>query len=352
MKKLTFLFVVIAALCSMTQDDTHTMFMIGDSTMANKDTTKGPERGWGMMVQELFDETQLIVDNHAVNGRSSKSFIDEGRWQVVLDKTKPGDYVVIQFGHNDEKPAADRHTEPGSTFDDNLRKFVLETRAKGGKPILMNACVRRNFYKKVPKNDDDEALRNTTAAGDPTKAAQAAGQEEGDILYDTHGYYRYSPREVALETGATFVDANKLTHQLEQALGRERSKKIHMWYAEGEIPEIPKGRQDNTHYNIVGAKAIARLLVDGMCKEMPELYRYMKGGMRGGFGGPRGGFGQGQGPRGNWQGQGGQRGNGQRGNGQRPRGNWGQGQGGFGGGFGNGGFDNGGFGGFDGNDGE
>lgn len=339
MKKLTLLFAAIVALCcSMTQDDTHTMFMIGDSTMANKDTTKGPERGWGMMVQELFDETQLIVDNHAVNGRSSKSFIDEGRWQKVLDKIKPGDYVVIQFGHNDEKPAADRHTEPGSTFDDNLRKFVNETRAKGGKPILMNACVRRNFYKKVPKNDDDEALRNTTAAGDPTKAAQAAGQEEGDILYDTHGYYRYSPREVALEMGAPFVDANKLTHQLEQALGRERSKKIHMWYAEGEIPEIPKGRQDNTHYNIVGAKAIARLLVDGMCKEMPELYRYMKRGP-GMMGGPRGGMGQGA-PRGNWsQGQGGQRGNGQRGNGQHRRGNWGQGQGGFGGfgeGFGGG----------------
>lgn len=330
MKKLLFFFAAVVALCSMTQDDTHTMFMIGDSTMANKDTTKGPERGWGMMVQELFDETQLIVDNHAVNGRSSKSFIDEGRWQKVLDKIKPGDYVVIQFGHNDEKPSPDRHTDPGSTFDENLRKFVIETRAKGGKPILLNACVRRNFYKKVPKNDDDEALRNTTA-GDPTKAAQAAGQEEGDILYDTHGYYRYSPREVALETGAPFVDANKLTHQLEQALGRERSKKIHMWYAEGEIPEIPKGRQDNTHYNIIGAKAIAKLLVDGMCKEMPELYRYMKRGA--GMGGMRGGF-PGMRP----DGQGGQRHRGGQGGGRGQRGNFGNGN--FGGGFGNGGFGN------------
>ncbi|MCQ2242876.1 MAG: rhamnogalacturonan acetylesterase [Bacteroidaceae bacterium] len=326
MKKLLLLFATFFALCSMTQDDVQTMFMIGDSTMANKDTTKGPERGWGMMVQEYFDETKLIVDNHAVNGRSSKSFIDEGRWQKVLDKIKPGDYVVIQFGHNDEKSAPERHTEPGSTFDDNIRKFIRETRAKGGKPIVMNACVRRNFYKKVPKNDDDEALRNTIDS--PTQSAPA-GQEEGDILYDTHGYYRYSPREVALEEGATFVDANKLTHQLEQALGRERSKMIHMWYKAGEIPEIPEGRQDNTHYNITGAKAIARLLVDGMCKEMPELYRYMKGGRFPSFGGQRGpGAPQ-------MRGNGGQmRGNGQRGGGRR--GGFGNGNGGFNGGFGGG----------------
>lgn len=278
MKKILLLVFSFAVLCSMTQDSVITMFMVGDSTMANKDTTKSPERGWGMMVQELFDETKLVVENHALNGRSSKSFIDEGHWQKVLDKLKPGDYVVIQFGHNDEKPKADRHTEPGSTFDETLKRYVNETRAKGAKPILMNACVRRNFYKKVPKNDDDEALRNTTAAGDPTKTAQATGLEEGDTLYDTHGYYRYSPREVALEMGVPFVDANKLTHQLEQALGRERSKKIHMWYAEGECQQIPKGRKDNTHYNVEGAKAVARLLVDGICKEIPAMNRYLKNG--------------------------------------------------------------------------
>lgn len=299
----------------MVQDDVPTLFMIGDSTMANKDTTKGPERGWGMMVQDLLDESKIVVENHAVNGRSSKSFIDEGRWQAILDKMKPGDYVIIQFGHNDEKPSPDRHTDPGSTFDDNIRKFIIETRAKGGKPIVMNACVRRNFYKKAPKNDDDEALRNTTAAGDPSKAAQAAGLEEGDTLYDTHGYYRYSPREVALEMDAPFVDANKLTHQLEQKLGRERSKKIHMWYAEGECPQIPKGRKDNTHYNIQGAKAVAYLLVDGICKEMPEFYQFMK--RTQGFGRPQGapeGFrgrrGQGgPGGHGRPDGHGGQRGN-------------------------------------------
>ena len=132
-----------------------TVFMIGDSTMANKDTTGGKqERGWGMVLQQYFD-SHVLVDNHAVNGRSTKSFINEGRWDKVLAKIKPGDYVFIQFGHNDEKPQPERHTDPGTTFDDNLRKFVNETRSKGGIPVLFNAVVRRNFALKVQKNDDD-----------------------------------------------------------------------------------------------------------------------------------------------------------------------------------------------------
>ena len=105
--------------------------MIGDSTMANKDISGGKlERGWGMMLKSFFTD-DVIVDNHAVNGRSSKSFITEGRWQKVYEQIKPGDYVFIQFGHNDEKKDTARHTEPGSTFDENLRKFVRETRATG-----------------------------------------------------------------------------------------------------------------------------------------------------------------------------------------------------------------------------
>ena len=114
-----------------------TIFIIGDSTAAEKDHfDKSPERGWGMVLQGCFDN-QIIVDNHAVNGRSSKSFLDEGRWQKVLDKIQPGDYVIIQFGHNDEKSNPKRYTEPGRTFDAHLAKYVNETRQKGGIPVLM-----------------------------------------------------------------------------------------------------------------------------------------------------------------------------------------------------------------------
>lgn len=268
LKNIIYLLIVVITLSAFKRDNTITIFMIGDSTMANKPIKNGNlERGWGMALQCYFDEG-IIVDNHAVNGRSSKSFIDEGRWKVVVDKIKPGDYVFIQFGHNDEKPKADRHTDPGSTFDDNLRKFIRETREKGGIPVLFNSVVRRNFLKSAPDNDDDEALRNTTG---PTKIQS---NEEGDILVDTHGDYVVAPRNVAKEMDVPFVDANKITHDLEQGLGKEKSKKLHMWFLPGEEPSVPKGRQDNTHYNVYGAHVVARLLTDTIAKEVPALRKH------------------------------------------------------------------------------
>ena len=105
-----------------------TIFMIGDSTMANKKIDGGnPERGWGMVLPGFFSE-DIKIDNHAANGRSSKSFISEGRWEKVISKVKKGDYVFIQFGHNDEKADSTRHTTPGTTFDENLRRFTYRRR--------------------------------------------------------------------------------------------------------------------------------------------------------------------------------------------------------------------------------
>ena len=246
-----------------------TVFMIGDSTMANKDTTGGKqERGWGMVLQQYFD-SHVLVDNHAVNGRSTKSFINEGRWDKVLAKIKPGDYVFIQFGHNDEKPQPERHTDPGTTFDDNLRKFVNETRSKGGIPVLFNAVVRRNFALKVQKNDDDEKLRNLDAK-------QGNNVLEGDTLYDPHGDYRIAPANVAREMGVVFIDANTITHELEQGLGREASKKLHMIFAPGEHPSLPKGRWDNTHYNTYGANQVAVLLIKAVGDQIPQIKAHLR----------------------------------------------------------------------------
>ena len=254
-------------LTASTPDKTTTIFVIGDSTAANKDISKGKqERGWAMALQAYFDDN-ILVDNHAVNGRSSKSFIDEGRWDKVLQKMKPGDYVIIQFGHNDEKPKADRHTDPGSTFDYNLAKYVRETREHGGIPVLMNCVVRRNFFVQAPENDDDEKLRTSTFQ-DGVKMI------EGDSLIDTHGLYRVAPRDVAQRMNCHFVDANQITHDLEQGLGTEASKKLHMWYLPGTEPSEPKGKQDNTHYNIYGAHQVARLLADALCLEIPVLKAY------------------------------------------------------------------------------
>ncbi len=248
-----------------------TIFVIGDSTAANKDTTGGKvERGWGMMLQRCFDPDVIVVDNHAVNGRSSKSFIGEGRWDKVVSLIRPGDYVIIQFGHNDEKAQPNRHTDPGSTFDYNLAKYVRETREQGGIPVLMNCVVRRNFLVKTPEVADDELLRNTTFS-------DGGNMVEGDSLIDTHGLYRVAPRDVARRMNCHFIDANQITHDLEQGLGREGSKKLHMWFLPGQEPSLPKGKQDNTHYNIYGAQVVADLLADALCREIPLLGAYRVG---------------------------------------------------------------------------
>ena len=271
MKSLKSIFLIISVICGLTAampDKTTTIFVIGDSTAANKDTTGGKvERGWGMMLQNCFDADYIVVDNHAVNGRSSKSFLDEGRWDKVLSKIRPGDYVIIQFGHNDEKAQPERHTDPGSTFDDNLARYVRETREHGGIPVLMNPVVRRNFLVKAPVIADDEQLRTSTFS-DGVKMV------EGDTLIDTHGLYRVAPRNVARLMNCHFIDANQITHDLEQGLGREASKKLHMWFRPGEEPSVPQGKQDNTHYNIYGAQVVADLLADALCEEIPLLKAY------------------------------------------------------------------------------
>ncbi|MCD8260945.1 MAG: pectinesterase family protein, partial [Bacteroides sp.] len=239
---LLILFVLVTAF--KTADPVITIFMIGDSTMANKSLKGGnPERGWGHMLPG-FLQGNIRVDNHAQNGRSSKSFIDEGRWEKVISQVKKGDYVFIQFGHNDEKTDSARYTIPGSTFDDNLRRFVNETRTKGGIPVLFNSIARRNF------------------------------NDEG-VLVDTHGAYLDAPRNVAAELNVPFVDLNKITHDLMQRLGVEGSKKLLMWVEPGTVPSAPDGKEDNTHLNIYGARTVAGLAIDAIAEAVPELAPYV-----------------------------------------------------------------------------
>lgn len=258
-----------------------TTFMIGDSTMANKPLDGGNlERGWGQMLPGFLSD-DIVVDNHAVNGRSSKSFIDEGRWDKVVSLIKPGDYVFIQFGHNDEKPKADRHTDPGSTFDDNLRKFVNDTRAKGGNPVLFNSIVRRNFgipadtnAVKAAVKQDDAFYANPDAKRDPDSKEEPSSGEL--TLIDTHGAYLESPRNVAKEMNVPFVDMNRITHDLVAGLGPEDSKSLYLWVAPNTIPAIPKGREDNTHLNVHGGRVITGLTIDEIGKAVPELVPYIR----------------------------------------------------------------------------
>lgn len=259
-----------------------TIFMIGDSTMADKDISKGsPERGWGMVLQGFFTE-DIVIDNHARNGRSSISFRNEGLWDEVMKRIKPGDYVFIQFGHNDEKPdkpGSVRHTDPGSTFDETLEKYVVETRAKGGIPVLFNCVERRLFFDERKAAAD--SLKQDTSIDDETLRDTKYGDElvNTEYLVPTHytlyGDYTVAPRLVAKRLNVPFIDANYISKVMEQDHGVVGSRKLHLWLKPGEVASIPDGRKDNTHYSIYGAHTISGLLVDAIGKEVPALRKYI-----------------------------------------------------------------------------
>ncbi len=273
--KITFLLGLFIVLTAFTPAKRNiTIFTIGDSTMANKKLEGGnPERGWGQMLSRYFTD-DIIVDNHAVNGRSSKSFIDEGRWDNVLSKIQKGDYVFIQFGHNDEKDDHKRHTDPGTTFDANLRKFVEETRAKGGIPVLFNSIVRRNFGKSGTDAVADAIKQDDIRSGIDPKAPKEV-IEEGAKLIDTHGAYLDSPANVAKELNVTFIDLNSLTHKLVEDMGPEKSKELYLWVRPKTVPALPDGREDNTHLNVHGASIVAEMAAKAVAEAVPELGQYL-----------------------------------------------------------------------------
>ena len=155
MKKLLLIIPLAVLLLSASQPQKKTIFMIGDSTMANKEASKFPETGWGQVLSAFVDTSRAVIDNHARNGRSTKSFINEGLWTTVEQRIMPGDYVFIQFGHNDEKiNKAAVYARAETTYKLNLKKFIDETRAKGGIPVLFTSIVRRDFM-------DNGKLRDT-----------------------------------------------------------------------------------------------------------------------------------------------------------------------------------------------
>jgi len=223
-----------------------TLYLIGDSTMADKkNPDENPEHGWGQMLPELMND-EITIENHAVNGRSSKSFIGEGRWQTVYEKLKPGDFVIIQFGHNDQKiKSPDRFTNPFTEYRYNLEKYVKETREKGATPILMSSIVRRNF-------------------------------NEHGTLVDTHGEYPLVVRMVAKDLDVPFIDMQWLTEQLEVKFGAEESANLHLHFEPGEVSYYPNGKSDNTHLSEKGATLVASLALQEIAKKDLSLKKYIK----------------------------------------------------------------------------
>jgi len=197
------------------------VFTIGDSTMANKSSST--ERGWGMLFPWFVDEGKVTVSNYAADGRSTKSFIDEGRWTTVVNQLAEGDYVLIQFGHNDEKTDASLHTDPQTTYKENLTKFVNEARAKGANPVLLTPIVRRIFG------------------------------SDGNI-YDEHTEYAEAVRELTTELSVPLIDMNLYSRYYENIAGVEGSRALHEYFPGTEI--------DNTHLCQLGAYITARCVAE------------------------------------------------------------------------------------------
>jgi len=218
-----------------------TVYIIGDSTAANKLPKAFPETGWGMELQPFFNE-QVKVDNRALNGRSTKSFLHEKRWDAILTTLKADDYVLIQFGHNDEKIDKPEVGTSLTEYKLNLIKYIQETQAKNAHPILLTPIMRRNF--------------------------------KDGIFQDTHLGYPDVVRKLADSLHVPLIDMHRKTEKLIVSLGQKTSIKLFNHVDSGHV-NYPTGKIDNTHLSPEGAKVIAGLVVEGIRETKTKLAKYL-----------------------------------------------------------------------------
>lgn len=233
MQRILFKIIPVIMICSLlaftvVQQNNIKVYLIGDSTMANKQVKAYPETGWGMPFSWFFDQT-VTVDNRAQNGRSTKTFIAEKRWEAVEKELKEGDYVFIQFGHNDEVPTKGSYINEAG-FKANLEKFISESRNKKAIPVLITPVARRKF-------DKDGKIQGT------------------------HDVYSAIVRTVAREQNAPLIDLDKESQELLQKMGPDNSKLLYNHLAAGENPNYPDGKEDDTHFNELGARKMAQVVL-------------------------------------------------------------------------------------------
>ena len=245
MKRFTY-FILVFAFITMSfinHNNKLTVWLVGDSTMSIKEKSAYPETGWGMPFAVFFDST-VSINDVAQNGRSTKSFIDEQRWKYVMDNLHAGDYVLIQFGHNDEvKEKVGRYTTP-EEFSNNLDLFVKDVRGKDATPVLITPVARRKF------------------------------DSSGNIM-DTHQQYAQLVRDVANKGNVALIDLDKKSMELLQQTGAENSKFFFNYLKPGEHPNYPDGREDDTHFNELGARKIAELVLHEIQQQQLPLAKYI-----------------------------------------------------------------------------
>ena len=217
------------------------VWLIGDSTMCTYEHDRAPLTGWGMPFVNFFDST-VTIENKAKGGRSTRTFLSEKRWEPISDSLQEGDYVLMQFGHNDEakeEKYKDRYT-PVPDYKTNLIKFITETRAKKATPVLITPVTRMKF-------DKD-------------------GRQQ-----ETHTEYTNACYEIAAQYHVPLVDLDKKSRELLQQFGPENTKLLFMQLEPGEHPDYPEGQKDNTHFTEYGARRIAELVLQGVKELNLEL---------------------------------------------------------------------------------
>ncbi|RYG09724.1 MAG: rhamnogalacturonan acetylesterase [Chitinophagaceae bacterium] len=218
-----------------------TVYIIGDSTAANKQSKAYPETGWGMELQSFFN-ADVKVDNRALNGRSTKSFINEKRWESILTTLRAGDYVLIQFGHNDEKIDKPEVGTSLEEYKQNLIKYIKETQAGNANPILLTPIMRRSF--------------------------------KNGVFTDTHLGYPNVMRKLADSLHLPLIDMHRKTEKLILDLGEKPSIKLFNHVDSGHV-NYPAGKIDNTHLSPEGAKTVARLVAVGIKETRTSLTKHL-----------------------------------------------------------------------------
>lgn len=215
------------------------IFMIGDSTMQYNNFQTYPQTGWGQVLG-LFAHEDVQIFDYAKNGRSTKSFIDEGRFDKVLSKLEKGDFIICQFGHNDEKiQDPNRYTTPFDTYISNLNYFYEEVTKKGCYFVLATSITRRIFV-------------------------------DGKVV-NTHGDYPKAMKEFAEKNNIVCIDLNQITINLYNKLGEEETKRFHMMFDKGIYKNYPDGKNDTSHLTYDGAYMISSLFVDEIHKTNSPL---------------------------------------------------------------------------------
>lgn len=215
-----------------TSDSKTTIFIAGDSTAQTYDEKKhGLIKGWGQMLS-LYMSDDVKIENRAIGGRSTKSFINEGRWDKLIADVKEGDFVFIQFGHNDASKKEERHTSY-EDYEKNLVKFIEDVREKEATPVLLTSIVMRTFVK-------------------------------GHLVDDRLKGYPVIMRQVAKEYNVPLIDINFITRDFITMLGDKASIPYYRWVEPGEDPFLPEGKKDDTHMMEKGAKQVGLFVAEGI----------------------------------------------------------------------------------------